>query len=91
MVFLPLVALYRELVGCLVYLTVTRPDIAYAVHVVSQFFGMHHPMFIVATHWAALPQLIYWSCVTSGTSELNLLFSSDFELRAYADADWAVG
>ncbi|GMP89059.1 hypothetical protein CsSME_00040788 [Camellia sinensis var. sinensis] len=28
--------LYRELVGCLVYLTVSRPDLAYAVHVVSQ-------------------------------------------------------
>ena len=26
--------LYRELVGCLVYLTVTRPNLAYAIHVV---------------------------------------------------------
>jgi hypothetical protein len=32
---LPDATLYRQLVGSLIYLTVTRPDISYAVHLVS--------------------------------------------------------
>ncbi|XP_015968023.1 uncharacterized mitochondrial protein AtMg00810-like [Arachis duranensis] len=31
--------LYRQLVGGLVYLTVTRPDIAYPIHVLNQFLS----------------------------------------------------
>ena len=33
------VTLYRQLVGSLIYLIVTRPDISYAVHVVNQFMA----------------------------------------------------
>ncbi|XP_015934193.1 uncharacterized mitochondrial protein AtMg00810-like [Arachis duranensis] len=40
--------LYQQLVGGLVYLTVTRPDVAYLVHVLSQFLSAPH-----TTHYAA--------------------------------------
>ncbi|XP_016206442.1 uncharacterized protein LOC107646801 [Arachis ipaensis] len=39
--------LYRQLVRGFVYLIVTRPDIAYLVHVLSQFFSTPH-----TTHYA---------------------------------------
>lgn len=44
---------YRELVGCLVYLTVTQPDIAYTVHVISQFVSATR-----STHWATLLRIL---------------------------------
>jgi hypothetical protein len=45
--------LYRQLVGSLVYLTVTRPDIAYAVHLVSQFLSAPR-----STHYAAVLRIL---------------------------------
>jgi hypothetical protein len=71
------------LVGSLIYLTVTRPDLAYAVHLVSQF--MSAPC---STHYAAVLRILRY---IKGTLFHSLHFSaqSSLKLRAYANADWA--
>ena len=40
--------LYRQLIGCLLYLTHTRTDICYAVSVASRFMDQPHEI-----HWKA--------------------------------------
>uniref|UniRef100_A0A2N9GRB9 Integrase catalytic domain-containing protein n=1 Tax=Fagus sylvatica TaxID=28930 RepID=A0A2N9GRB9_FAGSY len=56
---LPDATLYRQLVGSLVYLTVTRPDISYAVHIVSQFMAAPRSLHYAAAYsdadWAGDP------------------------------------
>lgn len=75
--------LYRQLVGSLVYLTVTRPDIAYAVHIVSQFMASPR-----TTHYAAVLRILRY---IKGSIFRGLHFSSasSLELCGYSDADWA--
>ena len=82
-VCLPDPNLYRSVVGSLVYLTISRPDIAYAVHIVSQFVS--NP---TTVHWAAVIRIIRY---LQGTVYQSLLFpsTSSLELCAYSDADWA--
>ncbi|RWR76143.1 retrovirus-related Pol polyprotein from transposon TNT 1-94 isoform X1 [Cinnamomum micranthum f. kanehirae] len=74
---------YRRLVGSLVYLTITRPDISYAVNLVSQF--MTSPRHL---HLTAVKRIIRYLL---GTVTRGLYFSKDnpLQLTAYADADWA--
>jgi len=80
---LPLIdpTLYRTIIGSLVYLTITRSDIAYVVHVVSQFVAS--PSIV---HWAAVLRILRYLW---GTVFQSLLLSStsSLELRAYSDAD----
>ena len=45
--------LYRQLVGSLIYLIVTRPSIFYAVHVVSQFMAAPR-----SPHYAAFLRIL---------------------------------
>ena len=35
---------YRQLLGCLIYLTISGPDIAYSIHILTQFMqSLHQP------------------------------------------------
>ncbi|PKI49874.1 hypothetical protein CRG98_029740 [Punica granatum] len=45
---------YRRLVGCLIYLTITRPELCYPVHILSQF--MQDPR---QDHWDVVMRLSY--------------------------------
>ena len=47
--------LYRTIVGRLVYLTITRFDIAYVVHVVSQFVTSP-----TKVHWAVVLRILQY-------------------------------
>ncbi|XP_020247876.1 uncharacterized protein LOC109825431 [Asparagus officinalis] len=74
---------YREIVGALVYLTISRPDIAFVVHVVSQF--VQSPTSI---HYVAVLRILRY---LRDTSSRALLFSStsNLQLRAFTDSNWA--
>lgn len=73
---------YRRLVGKLIYLTISRPDLAYSVHVLAQFMNNPH-----VTHWHAALKLIRY---LSHTTEQGLFYAKHANpvLTAYCDADW---
>ncbi|KAK4406558.1 Retrovirus-related Pol polyprotein from transposon RE2 [Sesamum angolense] len=74
---------YRRLVGKLIYLTVTRPDISFAVGLVSQF--MDKPR---SVHWEAALRILKYIKTSPGK---GLLFKrhGHVKIEAYADADYA--
>ncbi|GMP41435.1 hypothetical protein CsSME_00011533 [Camellia sinensis var. sinensis] len=74
---------YQRLVGKLIYLSHTRPDIAFAVSMVSQF--MHSPG---AEHFEAVYKILRY---LKGTPGRGLLFKKHghLQVEVYTDADWA--
>ena len=74
--------LYRQLVGSLIYLTVTRPDITQSVHKVSQFLAVPR-----THHYAAVRRIL---CYIKGTifHGLHFPFNSALELKGYSDSYW---
>jgi len=73
---------YRSIVGALQYLTLTRPDISFAVNKVCQF--LHSPTVL---HWADVKRIIRY---VKGTILLGLKFSKcqSMLVSAFSDADW---
>ncbi|XP_059598661.1 uncharacterized mitochondrial protein AtMg00810-like [Vitis vinifera] len=69
--------------NALVYLTVTRPDISYAVHQVSQYLFAPR-----STHYAVVLCILRY---LKGTLFHGLFYSAQSPLvfRAFSDADWA--
>ncbi|XP_038896409.1 secreted RxLR effector protein 161-like [Benincasa hispida] len=75
-------SIYCQLVGSLVYLTVTRLNITYAAHIVSQF--MATPWTI---HFIVFLHILRY---VNGILEHGLQFSSQSSLviSSYSDANW---
>ncbi|XP_055605000.1 uncharacterized protein LOC129753227 [Uranotaenia lowii] len=73
---------YKEAVGCVLYLSrATRPDISYAVNVVSQF--CHNPG---KKHWTAVKRIFRY---LKGITESRLCYRRDgnADIVGYTDAD----
>lgn len=74
--------LYRSLVGSLQYLTLTRPEISFAVNTVCQH--MHLPL---EQHFTAVKRILRY---IKGSLHQGLLFSKgSLTFSAFSDADWA--
>ena len=76
-------SLYRCLVDSLVYLTITRPNISYAVHQVSEYLSAPQ-----STHYATVLHILQYLKVTFFHG-LFYYTQSPFVLHAFSDADWA--
>ena len=74
---------YRSLVGALQYLTLTRPDISFAVNKVCQF--LHAP---TTVHMTAAKRIVRYVKNTLNVG-LNFSKSSSTLISAFSDSDWA--
>ncbi|XP_074299960.1 uncharacterized protein LOC141631152 [Silene latifolia] len=73
---------YRRLVGRLVYLSVTRPDLSYAVHILSRF--LHQPR---EDHMSAALRVVKYLKGSPGQGIL-LRADSNLNLTGWCDSDY---
>ncbi|XP_050157515.1 uncharacterized mitochondrial protein AtMg00810-like [Malus sylvestris] len=76
-------SVYQCMVGKLIYLTITRPDIAYSLSLVSQF--MHYPTLV---HWEIVKIILRYLKGSVGRGILMKKNGSN-HIMAYTDVDWA--
>ncbi|XP_073017921.1 uncharacterized protein [Primulina eburnea] len=74
---------YMRLVGRLIYMSTTRPDLAYSVHILSQF--MQQPR---DDHWEDALRVVRYLKKSPGQGIL-LRTDSDLHLEGWCDSDWA--
>jgi hypothetical protein len=76
-------SMYRKLIGSLMYMIHTRPDICYAVITMSQFMTESRQR-----HWVATKHILIYlrGTITYG---LRYTFIGGLFLHGYADDDWA--
>ncbi|RVW27791.1 Retrovirus-related Pol polyprotein from transposon RE2 [Vitis vinifera] len=74
---------FRRVIGSLQYLSLTRPDISFAVNKLSQF--MHKP---TTTHWTATKRLLRYLKQTIFHG-IQLTRNTTSVLTTFSDADWA--
>lgn len=79
---LPDASVYRKLVGKLLYLTHTRPDITYALHKLSQFMSAPRD-----DHLKAAQRVLRY-LKNDPAQGLFYSASSEVSLTAFCDADW---
>ena len=77
------ISLYRSMIGCLLYLTASHPDISFSVGVCARFQA--NPKM---SHLTIVKRIIKY---VSGTSDFGLFYSqgSNVSLAGYSDTDWA--
>jgi len=79
---LPDPTVYRQLIGKILYLTNTRPDLCFSIHLLSQF--MQAP---TVKHYAAAQHILRY--IKANPSQ-GLFFPADnqIQLKAFSDSDW---
>lgn len=75
--------LYRRLIGRLMYLTITRPDLTFAVNRLSQFSSASR-----TAHMQTVYKVLHYVKGTVGQGLFDSA-TSDLQLKAFADSDWA--
>ena len=75
--------LYRQIIGSLMYLTNTRPDICFVVNTLSQYMVNHKHIHLVGEKHVMRHQ--------KGTLDYGLRYASDGDIRLhrFTDSDWA--
>ncbi|KAJ7295863.1 hypothetical protein O6H91_Y158500 [Diphasiastrum complanatum] len=76
------ITLFRQLIGSLMWITITRPDLSFSVCRLSQ--SMQKPLNI---HWKKAKRILRY---ISGTLDFGILYRGDvINLHAFSDSDFA--